>query len=169
MPKLPALVCLAAGCVLVAGPADPASAAGKKPDVGKLTKDLAAADPNVQAAALADLAKLGQVQKAAIKDAIPAMVRALASKDATVRAAAARAVGMIDPDPTDAVPRLVKLLTDDKDEAVRVAAAQGLGAMGPAAKDATKELREATKQGDGKGKVNNAARNALKTINPKKK
>lgn len=125
-------------------------------------------DAKAKAAALTELGKIGQIQKSLVSSAVPDMMKALEDKDAGVRAAAAKAVGMIDPDPKEAVPALVKLMKQDKDESVKLAAIQGLAAMGEAAKEATGDLRAVVKD-DMKGKLGRAAKDALKTINPKKK
>ena len=123
----------------------------------------------MRATALTELGKLGQIQKSLVADAAPLMVKALDDKDAKVRAAAARAYGMIDPDPKEAVPALLKLAKGDKDEDVKVAAVQGLGTMGTGAKAANKDLREIAKTyKDKKSKLGRAAQNALRSINPKK-
>jgi HEAT repeat protein len=125
-------------------------------------------DNKAKAAALTELGKIGQIQKSLVSSAVPDMMKALEDKDAGVRAAAAKAVGMIDPDPKEAVPALVKLMKNDKDDAVKLAAIQGLAAMGESAKDANGDLRTVVKD-DMKGKLGRAAKDALKSINPKKK
>ena len=145
-------------------------AADRKKEAEKYTNDLKTSkDPKVRATALTELGKLGQIQKSLVADAKNYMFKALEDKDAGVRGAAAKAVGMIDPDPKEAVPVLLKLAKGDKQEAVKVAAIQGLGSMGPAAKDASKDLREIAKTyKEKKSKVGKAAQNALRSINPKK-
>lgn len=124
-------------------------------------------DAKAKAAALAELGKIGQIQKSLVSSAVPDMIKALEDKDAGVRAAAAKAVGMVDPDPKEVVPALVRLMKDDKDAAVRLAAIQGLAAMGESAKDASGALRGVVKA-EPKGKLGRAAKDALKSINPKK-
>lgn len=163
------IVPLVAAFALLAGVHDEALA-GRKEDAKKHADTLAdkKADAKAKAEALGELAKIGQIQKVVIKDAVPLMMGALDDKDATVRAAAAKAVGMIDPDPKVAVPKLVKMLNEDKDETVKIAAAQGLNAMGPAAKDAVKDLRKVVKDAEPKGKLSKAAKDALKSVVPKK-
>ena len=143
--------------------------AGKKEDLAKHLAELKSGkDPKAQVYALEELAKAGQIQKSAIKDAIPEMMKALESKDATVRAAAAKSVGMIDPDPKEVLPIFIKMMTDDKDEGVKLGAIAGLAQMGPNAKDAVKDLRKVVTDSDKKGKLGRAAQQALKVINVKK-
>ncbi len=167
--KLTAACGLALGLVLLTAAADLA-AADRQKEAEKYTQDLKTSkDPKVRATALTELGKLGQIQKSLVADAVPYMVDALKDKDAGVRAAAARSYGMIDPDPKEAVPALLKLAKEDKEESVKVAAIDGLGSMGPAAKEATKDLRQiAQANKDKKNKLALAAQTALRSINPKK-
>ena len=145
-------------------------AASKEKEAIKYTNDLKTSkDPKVKANALSELGKLGQIQKSLVTEATPYMVQALNDKDATIRAAAAKAIGMIDPDPKETVPALVKLLKDDKQVNVRIAAAMGLAAMGSNAKAAVPDLRKVVKDEDKKSKLGKAASNAIKAIAPKKK
>lgn len=125
-------------------------------------------DNKAKATALTEIGKIGQIQKSAIASAIPDMMKALEDKDAGVRAAAAKAIGMVDPDPKETVPVLVKMMKEDKDEGVKMAAVQGLAAMGEGAKDANGDLRTLIKSEE-KSKLARAAKDALKAINPKKK
>ncbi len=166
--KLASVAVLAAGLTLLAASPDLALA-GKKADAAKHTADLKAGDAKTKVYALGELGKLGQIQKSLVQDAAPLMEAALADKDATVRAAAAAAVGMIDPDPKVMVPKLLKLMKDDKDEAVRLAAIRGLGLMGTAADPAAKDLRQVMTDNDKKTKEYRAAKTALDSIKPKKK
>jgi HEAT repeat protein len=145
-------------------------AASKEKDSIKYTNDLKTSkDPKVKATAITELGKLGQIQKSLASEAAPYMIKALEDKDNTVRAAAAKAVGMIDPDPKEAVPPIVKILNGDKVTEVRIAAAQGLAAMGSNAKDAIPDLRKVVKDEDKKSKLGKAAADAIKVIQPKKK
>lgn len=84
-----------------------------------------------EAAALA-LGRIGE-------SAIPDLVEALSSPDATVRRKAVEVLGRMGGDSAPAVPELVKLL-DDPDVAVRKAAIRTLGQIGPAAKEAVPAL-----------------------------
>ena len=167
--KLSAVCWLAVAMTVLAASADLA-AADKVKDAQKYTQDLKTSkDATVRAAALTELGKIGQIQKSLVADAAPLVVKALADKDAKVRAAAAKAYGMIDPDPKDAVPPLLKLAREDKEETVKLAAIQGLGSMGPGAKSATKDLREiAQSNKEKKNRLGRAAQNALRSINVKK-
>ena len=163
-----ALAGLTLGVLLLVSP-EGFALAGKKEDAEKFLGELKTGkDAKAKVYALEELAKIGQIQKSAIKDAIPEMMKALESKDVVIRAAAAKAVGMIDPDPKEVVPILLKMVNEDKDEGVRLGAIAGLGQMGKEAKDAVKDLRKVVADEDKKGKIGKAAQQALKMINPKK-
>jgi HEAT repeat protein len=115
---------------------------------------------------------MGQIQKSVVTPVVGDMMKAMEDKEALVRAAAAKAVGMIDPDPKEAVPALVKLMNEDKQESVRLAAVQGLSAMGPSAKAATKDLRALMQKetvNKKKSRLAREAQTALRSINPPKK
>ncbi len=154
--------------LLAAG--DELAAADKAKEAKKYAEDLKTSkDAKVRATALEELGKIGQIRKSLVAPAEEDMFKALEDKSATVRAAAAKAVGMIDPDPEKAVPALLKLMKEDKEESVRVAAVQGLGSMGTSAKDAVKDLRKVVEENkEKKNKMFNAARTALRAIVPKK-
>jgi hypothetical protein len=158
------LIFLASSDALVAGPT--------AKEVEKYTNDLKTSkDVKVRVTALTELGKAGQIQKSLVKPAEEYMFRALEDKEAAVRAAAAKAVGMIDPDPKKALPILVKMMKEDKDDAVKVAAAQGLGYIGEGAKDAVGDLKGVIKaeSKDKASKLGKAAKQALATISPKMK
>ena len=70
---------------------------------------------------------------------MPALIEALGNPDPEVREQAARALSLIGPKATAAVPELIKLLDDDA-EPVRRQAARALGQIGPAAKSAVPAL-----------------------------
>ena len=163
-----ALAGLTLGLLLIVSP-EGFALAGKKEDAEKFLVELKTGkDAKAKVYALEELAKIGQIQKSAIKDAVPEMMKALENKDATIRAAAAKAVGMIDPDPKEVIPILVKMIQEDKDENVKLGAIAGLGQMGKEAKEATKDLRKVVADEDKKSKLGRAAGQALKMINPKK-
>jgi HEAT repeat protein len=169
--KATAVAGLTAGLILLAS--SDALVAGPNPkDVEKYTNDLKTSkDAKVRVKALAELGKAGQIQKSLVKPAEEYMFKALEDKSAEVRAAAAKAVGMIDPDPKKAVPILVKMMKEDKDDTVKIAAAQGLGNIGEGAKPAVGDLKGVIKsESKNKGsKLSKAAKQALTTINPRPK
>ena len=143
--------------------------ADKKADAEKYTNDLLTSkDAKVRVTAVEELAKIGQIQKPLIKDAEPEMVKAMTDKELTVRLAALKCVGMIDPDVKEVMPIYVKALNEEKDASIRLAAISGLAQMGPNAKDAAKDLRKIVKDEDKASKLSKAAKNALKVITPKK-
>jgi HEAT repeat protein len=166
---------LAAACGLTAGllllaATDGLIAAPNPKDAAKYTEVLKTSkDPKAKAEALTELGKIGQIQKSLVTPAMEYMMKALEDKDARVRAAAAKSVGMVDPDPKEAVPALLKRVKEDKEESVKIAAIQGLANMGPNAKEASKDLREiAKKEKDNKkSKLGRAAQQALRSINKK--
>ncbi len=147
-----------------------AAEAGKKEEAAKHLAELKSktATPAQKATALEELGKIGQVQKPLVAEATPVMIELLDSKDATIRAAAAKAVGQVDPDPKEVLPKLTKLMNDDKVEAVRLGAIAGIAAMGDGAKPALPDLRKLAKEGDGKSKVSRAAMTAVRGLMPKK-
>jgi HEAT repeat protein len=165
-----AAVALTFGLVVAVAPAGP-----NPKDAAKYVNQLKTSkDAKVRASALTEIGKIGQIQKSLVADALPDLVKCLADKDAGVRAAAAKAYGMLDPEPKEAVPALLKLVKEDKVSDVKLAAVEGLGMMGPAAKDATKDLRALVQaKKDKKDKTEamlmRAAQNALRQINPPKK
>jgi len=167
--KVSSVVALSFGLLLLAS----AEAAGPSPkDAAKYHEQLKSAkDAKAKVEALNELGKLGQIQKALVTPSMDLIVKSLEDKDATVRSAGAKALGMIDPDPKVAVPALLKLVKEEKDESVKIAAITGLGLMGDNAKDASTELRNIMKaeKEDKKSKLGKAAKTALESINGKKK
>ena len=146
-----------------------ASALPSPAEIAKHLKTLqSSSDTKARVTALMELAKAGQVNKRLIKDAEPAMVKALDDKDDAVRAAAAQAVGMIALDPEEIVPKLTTMLEKDKVEAVKIGALQGLAAMGKEAKSALPKLKKLLKDEDKKTKLGRAGRNAMRAIQMKK-
>jgi HEAT repeat protein len=102
--------------------------------------------------AIHEIAKLGQLSAKLARPAVPDLMKVLNDKEAKVRAAAAHAIGQVDPeDKKEVVDALIKLVKEDKEDAVREGAAQGLGALGPDAKEAVPALREAAKKTTAKG------------------
>jgi HEAT repeat protein len=159
---------LAAGLLALAVTSDGAFAADKAKEAEKYAQDLKTGkDAKTKVAALNELGKLGQLMSSFAKPAVPDMIEALKDKETTVRAAAAKNLGLVDPDPKTAVPALVDLMKNDKEESVRMAAIQGLGAMGPSAKPANKDINDLVKSEGKDSKLTKAANNARKSINPK--
>ena len=145
-----------------------ASAQIKSVEARKATESLMTAkDAKTKIAALDELGRLGSIQKALAKDAVPKMFELLKDSDAGVRAAAASALGRAGADASKAVPALVELLKKDADEKVKIGATRGLAAMGPEAKEAGPPLREIVKAADKKSALGKAAGDALKSINMK--
>lgn len=159
------LVALFAGVFVV----EIAQAAGKAEEAKKYHSQLkSSTDSKKKVIALEELGKIGQIQTSLVKPAIPDIMAALSDKDATVRAAAAEALGRCEPDPKEALPALRKLLKDDPSEQVKIAATNGLAAMGTSAKDALGDLRQIVKMGkdkDGKqSRLGRAAGQAARVI-----
>src|SRR5437660_755236 len=75
----------------------------------------------------------------AARDAVPALVEALADGDAELRSRAAGLLGGVGPAAKDAVPALARALADEHEE-VRVAAIVALGDLGPVAAGAVPAL-----------------------------
>lgn len=164
--KIGALAMLAAGLFALSAAPDLA-AASKEKDAQRYIQILrTSTDPAAVVKALDELGKLGQIYKPLVTPAIPGIMAKLKDSDAKVRAAAAESLGMIDADPKEVVPALVKLLNSDSDEKVKIAAARGLGSMGDKAKPAVKELRELSKTDElRKTKLGRAAQDAMRSIN----
>lgn len=168
--KAGAIFALAVGLVLAAGYDDLAQA-GKAEDAKKALEQLKTAkEAKKKVEALNDLGKLGQIQYAYAEEAVPSIYKALDDTDADVRAAAAKAIGMIGPEGEEVVTKLTELIKGDKEESVQIAATQGLAYLGDRASGSAKELR-AIKKGlsDPKGKFGKAIDNTLKSIVPAKK
>jgi HEAT repeat protein len=135
----PLVVVLLAAAPVLAGP-------GKK-EADRAIADLRSGKgAKVKMAALKELGKIAQVQTSLVASAADDVAKLLADPDTGVRAAAAETYGQIDPDPTEAVPALLKLLTDDADTLVRAGAARGLGAMGTAAAAARGPLEKVARE-----------------------
>lgn len=75
------------------------------------------------------------------KEELPALLNLLKEPGATVRGAAATAIGQIGPAAKDAVPQLIRLL-DDRDSEVRIPATVALGRIGTPAQPAVRKLKE---------------------------
>lgn len=138
----------------------------KKEDVPRLLKDLKSTVPATRARAARDLADLGAITASVVKDAIPTLLdMAKHDKDENARLAAVRSLGMIDPDPKEALPVLKDALKDKSDK-VKIAAMEALGQLGTNAKEAAPLLRDLAKDKEKKN-LSRAAGMALKRINGK--
>jgi HEAT repeat protein len=143
--------------------------ASKEDDAAKYTKELKSST-NVKAKieAATKLGELGQIKKSWAADAIPYLIEACKHSDAKLRAAAAEALGKVDPaDPAKAVEVLSNLVKNDKDMPVREAAARGLSHMGPNARSALPVLREAANKTENKRQARTFME-AARTIGAKK-
>ena len=155
------------------GPGATASAfESKKEEADKYQKVLKSSkDAKERAKAFEKLGELAQVQIELARPAIPEFVEALKDKDATVRAAAAHAIGKIDVEERkDFIKTLIDMMKNDKSDKVKEAAARGLGEMGPDAKEAIPAIKEAGKaaqEAAGSKKEPEAYRNAMQKINKK--
>ena len=115
------------------------------------------------------LGKRGAINVKDVAEAVEPLRMAL-KKDADlkVRRAAAKALGMIAPEPaSETVPLLIETLAD-KDHALRMVVVQSLGAYGPEARDALPALRTLQKETKDK-KDGKTIAAAITTISEKKK
>ncbi|MFL5340190.1 MAG: HEAT repeat domain-containing protein [Gemmataceae bacterium] len=140
--------------------------AGKEDDAKKYIQDLKTSkDVQVKVIAVTEIGNIGMVRKSYVKDAVPLLVESCKAKEPKLRAAAAEALGKVDP-PTDA--NAVELLTDivktDKDTDVKLAATRGLAALGAKAKSALPTLQEIVKNEDKKSKLYRGAMDASRAI-----
>jgi HEAT repeat protein len=164
--KMGVFAVLAAGLFALSAAPDLA-AANKEKDAQRYLQILRTSrDVDAVVKALDEIGKLGQIYKPLATPAIPDIMTALKNPEAKIRAAAAETLGMIDADPKEVVPALLKLLNSDSDEKVKIAATKGLGAMGDKAKTASKDLRELSKTDElRKTKLGRAAQDAMRSIN----
>jgi HEAT repeat protein len=101
-------------------------------------------DVNVSRRAREGLDKLETLNK----EEVPGLIAALEKGNEDVRAFAVAALGKIGPGARDAVPILVKTLTNDREQAIRRGAAEALGKIGPAAWSAATALGKALQDTD---------------------
>src|SRR5262245_54872291 len=84
--------------------------AGREDDAAKYTKILKGSkDVSAKIEAAVEIGRLGQIKKSYAREAIPYLVESCKDKDAKLRAAAAEALGKVDP-PEDV--KAVDLLAD---------------------------------------------------------
>jgi HEAT repeat protein len=115
------------------------------------------------------LGRRGAVNVKDVADAVePLRVALKKDPDLKVRRAAAKALGMIAPEPaSDTVPLLITTLAE-KDNTLRMNAVMALGAYGPQASDALPALRTLQKETKDKKDAKTVAA-AIMTISDKKK
>ncbi len=150
---------------------DDIAAASKKEEAKKYTDQLKKAkstDVKGRLEAIQKLGELGQIQYAYTEAAIPDIIKATEDKDATIRAAAARSIGMIGVEDKAGVMALTKLLKDSN-ESVKFAAVEGLGYLNDKATSSLGDLRAIRKNLDRKDKLAKAIDTAVKSITGKKK
>lgn len=152
------------GLVLLAG-ADHLGAAGKADEAKKAIDDLKKGkDAKAKVAALDDLGRLGQVQYKLAEPAIPDMFKFLKDKDAGLRAAAARAIGMVAPEDEKTADELLAALKVEKEDGPKFALVTALGQLGGRAKGAVSELRTVLKGADPKSKLAKQVQTSIKSI-----
>ncbi len=137
------LVALSIGCLLVAWTAAGADSP-KQEEVKKYVANLKDKDEKSRINACKGIGEIGQLKSSYAKDAVEPLT-ALVRKDgsARVRAEAANALGLIDPEQSGpVVEALMGALKDDKDDGVHRAAITALGRLGAKSKDALPLLRE---------------------------
>lgn len=158
------LFALACGMVLLIG-VDGADAAGKADDAKKFTEDLKKGkDTKTKIVALDELGQLGRIQYKYAEDAIPEFFKYLKDKDAGLRAAAARAIGLVVPDDEKTVDELVAVLKEEKDEGVKFALVVALGQIGTRAKDSADTLRAVQSKAEPKSKLAKQVGLSLKSV-----
>ena len=116
----------------------------KREDMPKYLKMLQSAASAADRAKAADmLGKRGGINANDVENAIEPLKKALEKdKEATVRAASARALGNIHPEAEGTVSLLIDRLKNDSSKDVKMASVVALGQFGPDAKDALVPLRE---------------------------
>jgi hypothetical protein len=135
----------------------------KKEDIPDTIKALKSGSSVQRLNAVNAIGKHGAIRISDIRDAIDPLKTLLQTdKDAAVKAAAARALGLIAPEPKETVKLLIKAL-DEKDPAVKLAAIDAIGRMGTAAVAARTQLREIAQDKDNKA-LSKKARTVLKSI-----
>lgn len=144
--------------------------APRKEDVPKYLEMLTKSKDADERALAADmLGRRGAVNVKDVADAVePLRVALKKDSELKVRRAAAKALGMIAPEPaSETVPLLIDTLAD-MDHALRMNAVLALGAYGPEARDALPALRKLQKETKDKKDVKTLAA-AIMTISEKKK
>jgi HEAT repeat protein len=144
----------------------------KEEQAKRYLADLGSKDVKVRLTAMEELGKLGQIRASYGRPAIPMLLEGLKDKDARIRAAAALALGRVDPEADQAVEPLLALVKNDKEElAVRRSAILGLAAMGEKARGAVPALRALQMNRDmsrESQQLRQAARQAIQAIQPRR-
>ena len=152
------------GLLFAGGPAP------RREDVPKYLEMLKTSTSGDERALAADmLGRRGAVNVKDVAEAVQPLRSALKSDTVTkVRLAAAKAIGMIAPEPAgETVPLLIEVL-GDKDYGLRMAVVQTLAAYGPEAREALPALRSLQKETKDK-KDAKMVNMAISTISEKKK
>jgi len=134
---------LSVGCLLL-GLVQAEADGPKKEEIGKHIKTLTEKDEKARLNACKGIAEIGQLKASYGKDAVVPLTAMVRKDDsARVRAEAANALGIIDPEESAPVVKaLMEALKEDKDDGVHRAAVGALGRLGTKAKDALPTLRE---------------------------
>ncbi|MSU77729.1 MAG: hypothetical protein EXS16_06500 [Gemmataceae bacterium] len=144
----------------------------KKEDVPKYLKQLKTSPVAADRARAAEmLGKRGGINANDVEEAVEPLKKSLEKDiDASVRAAAALALGNIHSDAVGTVPLLIGRLKNDSAMSVKMASVVALGQYGPDAKDALPPLRELGKKFDAKkSKEGQTIQNSVMAISGKKK
>ncbi len=162
------------GIFLVAISATVAGGLGipKREDVPKYLKQLKTSPVAADRARAAEmLGKRGGINANDVEEAVEPLKKSLEKDiDASVRAAAALALGNIHSDAVGTVPLLIGRLKNDSAMSVKMASVVALGQYGPDAKDALPPLRELGKKFDAKkSKEGQTIQNSVMAISGKKK
>ncbi|MBX9680818.1 MAG: HEAT repeat domain-containing protein [Gemmataceae bacterium] len=145
--------------------------APKREDVPKYLKALQSSqNAKDRAVAASMLGKRGAINVKDVEEAIEPLKKTLEKDvDASVRKAAATAIGSIAPKPDETIPLLIESLKKDKSSDVKLAIVETLGRYGADAKPALPAIRDYAKDFDKKSKEAQLVRTATMAISGKKK
>ncbi len=151
-------------------------AASREDDAKKYAADLKSKDAKVRLAAVAELGKLGSLQKKLAAPYVSEIKKVLTDTDPKIRGEAAKVLGLIDvADKKAAVTQIADLLKNEKVEAAREGQETGLGALGATSEDdaikkmAREALMEARKKYTESKREQKVIQAALQLITGKKK
>lgn len=135
--------------------------------VARAIKDMEASGAKTRASAAEEVGKIAAIKVSYAKPAVEPLMKLLKDKEASVRAAAAEALGKVD-EPKKVVPALVELLKDEKSDAAKIGAVTGLGLIGESAREAVKVIRPIAEEArkDKNMRLAQACQRALQNINP---